>query len=214
MKAKREWGPTGMVPQGQPYQRLSDKLWEQAQLIVREKTGERPPEAFRKGLDAALMVGQDARYLHEKSTPKQIRANLTQALEAAGKLKAALKELDGNSQSLLDEIEGGAFVDLFNAASRAQNLLTQVQAKASELPTTKAGIKDFAPRNLGYYLAWAIRWHIGAEHVTGYAKSLYVELYQVLAKSAGYAATVQAAQVALQFVRERDVLEPDGPPPL
>jgi hypothetical protein len=211
VKAKREWGPTGVVPQGHTYQRLSNELWEQVQLVVKEKTSAQPPDAFRKSLDAALMAGQASQYLHGESTPKKTRANLAQALEAARALTAALEGLDGNSKSLLDEIEGGAFLGLINAAVRAQNLLTQVQTKASELPTTKAGIKDFAPRNLGYYLAWAIRWHIGAEHVSGYSKSLYVELYQVLAKSVRYAATVQAAQVALQFVRERDTHEPDGP---
>ncbi len=213
MSAKREWGPTGVVPPGHTsFFRLPDDRWEQIQLIVKERIGRLPPDAFRTSLNNALQVGLGMKYLHERSTPKQIRANLKVAYKAAEDLAKALEKLDGNSKNLLDEVELGSFRDLFAAAIRAENLLIKAQAKAGELPTTKAGIKDYGPRNFGYYLVWAIRWHLAPDYVSGDSRSLYVQLYQELAEYVGYSATIQAARVALKFACERDAEDPTGPP--
>jgi hypothetical protein len=183
MTKKSEWkGPTGVVPRGRMYLKLPDDKWEQAQNIVAEKTGQGPPPEFRAALDRALQTWQGVTYLQQVGSPKAARDNLKRTLKAALGANDRLNDLDGYSRSILSEIIPEGILQLYEMQSTIIGTLSQAVKKANELPTTRAGVEDFAALNMGSHLAHSMKQHLD-QRATSTVSGLFAQLYAVLAET-------------------------------
>jgi hypothetical protein len=202
MPREGQWGPTGVVPRGHATTALSDERWCQVQLIVKERTARSAPNAFRADLDRALQAHDTIKYLHARGSPKPVKQNLKRALETALRLNDRLNELDGNSLQILSEVPDG---NIWQLRCRVRGIilsLAQADSLARRLPKTKAGLRNFAPLNLGQFLALAIDWHFGTKHISSSHNGLFAQLYAVLAKQLRISSNHKAIRAALKFWKD------------
>jgi hypothetical protein len=194
------------VPTGYTIIELSEQEWEEAQLIVKQRTTRDPPADFRRGLNDALSAYVATDYLQVRGSPKQGRRNLERTRATALRLQDCFNALDGNSRQLLSE-SSADIIQLYDLLGRIFHVLVEAEKKARELPQTKAGIRDFAPLNMGYYLAVAISRHVGTGYNTSSHNSLFADLFALLARKMGRRSNPKAVRAALSFTRSREIEE-------
>lgn len=218
--SKRPWRPVGVFPAPDDSAVLSDEDWENVEVTFKKHMRHRAPARLREALNDALMTysawkqGVQSRPRTRKSrpdhvsmpaTPKQVRANLKHANEAAVRLMERLNDLDGNSRSLIAEAHHDGVTQLYDLVEQAFHIIRPAEVLAKEYPETRKGITYYPSREMGFALARAVQHFCGEEKLAATKDGLYHQLllirFGVLNKS--HEARVDTMREALKYYRKR-----------
>ena len=216
----RRWGPTGVFAPVEKPVVLSDEEWRDCREAFKKHMKRDAPAELRAALNDALLVyqivdqaigpegggtGRGSRHVSTPAKPKQIRRNLRETKEAALRLVNRINALDGNSRKLVDEVNEHGLKGLFDDVIRTATILAAAEARAQEYPTDRSGMIDFASRDMGYYLARAVRHFCAEKKVSATRDGLYHQMFLLLFRALGkpYENRAGAMKQALQHARER-----------
>ena len=224
----RRYGPAGVYPHPAAVPTLSDSAWEHVELTFKERLERNPPPAFRDALNHALLTFVAAKsgiqsvtndlegHVSPPALPKQIRANLKRARQAALRLNDRINELDGNSRQLVEAVEPFGLTELYDAVKRAAKIISAAEALANAYPKSRATIKDYPSLYLTTYLARAIHHFCGEEALSQTRDGLFHQVLLILFEALGEphedrAKTMKRGIERFQEVRRRGELGPPLP---
>ena len=132
-----------------------------------EKMGDKMPdlESFFEEVESAVAIVRAQQQLAKESRPAAVRKNLKRACDTAVRLKARLKELDGNSCRLLDHTTEGGVSAVFLQVEHVIKGLRGALQLAKEYPPSGNLLKKYH-LDLAIDIAIAIENNLGVNPKT------------------------------------------------